>query len=87
MLASSGGKWVIPTEAPSLADISLYYQLKWGLDMAAGKGIHNLSGGGTRDTEEVEVVKGIFNEERFPGTWKWFHAFEKYLEKIGRAHV
>jgi hypothetical protein len=33
------GKWALPTKTPSLADVSLYYQLRWGIDIAAGKGV------------------------------------------------
>ncbi|KAF1919243.1 hypothetical protein BDU57DRAFT_568596 [Ampelomyces quisqualis] len=73
------GEWVFPTPTPSLADISLYYQLRWGIDIAAGRGIENLTGGGTTDTQE-DVTGKVFNEERYPGLWTWFHAFEKYIE-------
>jgi glutathione S-transferase len=75
------GKWAIPTCTPSLADISLYYQLRWGIDIAAGKGIENLSGGATKDTNEDGAGK-VFNETRYPGLWSWFHAFEKYIESL-----
>jgi hypothetical protein len=76
------GNWAIPTPTPSLADISLYYQLRWGLDMAAGRGIYNLSGGGTQDTGDDEQVSKVFNEQRYPGLWTWFHAFEAYIDKL-----
>lgn len=75
------GTWAIPTKQPSLADISLYYQLRWGIDIAAGKGIYNLSGGGTQDTAEDKTAT-VFNKERYPGLWKWFHAFEAYIESL-----
>jgi hypothetical protein len=76
------GKWAIPTPTPSLADISLYYQLRWGVDIAAGRGIYNLSGGDTKDTEDHEQVGKVFNEKRYPGLWRWFHAFEAYVDKL-----
>jgi hypothetical protein len=77
------GQWVMPTKEPSLADISLYYQLRWGLDISVGKGIYNLTGGGTRDTDvDVDVVSGVFNRERFPGVWRWFHELEGYLKGL-----
>jgi len=75
------GAWAVPTKTPSLADISLYYQLRWGVDIAAGRGIYNLSGGGTRDTEE-DVAGSVFNESRYPGLWRWFHAFEAYISSL-----
>ncbi|KAF2032398.1 hypothetical protein EK21DRAFT_99036 [Setomelanomma holmii] len=73
--------WAIPTPTPSLADISLWYQLRWGVDIAAGKGIYNLTGGGTKDTAE-DVAGKVFNEKRYPGLWRWFHAFEKYIDSL-----
>lgn len=73
--------WLIPTPTPSLADISLYYQLRWGIDIAAGKGIYNLTAGGTSDTNE-DVTKSVFNAERYPGVWRWFHAFEAWLATL-----
>jgi hypothetical protein len=75
------GTWVIPTEQPSLADISFYYQLRWGMDISAGKGIYNLTGGGTQDVGE-DVVSDVFNERRYPGIWNWFHAFEAYISSL-----
>lgn len=84
--------WVIPTPSPSLADISLYYQLRWGVDISAGKGIYNLTGSGTQDGLQ-EVASSVFNAERYPGVWKWFHAFEEYmsglpdLETVGDAEA
>lgn len=66
---------------PSLADISLYYQLRWGVDIASGKGIYNLTGGGTQDVGE-NVAESVFNEQRYPGVWKWFHALETHLASL-----
>ncbi|KAF1935994.1 hypothetical protein EJ02DRAFT_482715 [Clathrospora elynae] len=77
----TAGIWVIPTKTPSLADVSLYYQLRWGIDIAAGRGIHNLSGGGTQDTEN-DVVGEVFNQRRYPGLWRWFHAFESHIASL-----
>ncbi|KAH7371658.1 hypothetical protein BKA66DRAFT_181058 [Pyrenochaeta sp. MPI-SDFR-AT-0127] len=75
------GTWAIPTKTPSLADISLYYQLKWGIDIAAGKGIYNLSAGGASDTEN-DIAETVFNKERYPGLWNWFHTFESYIGSL-----
>ncbi|KAI8941237.1 hypothetical protein NX059_002472 [Plenodomus lindquistii] len=72
------GNWILPTSAPSLADIGLYYQLRWAVDISAGRGIDNLTGGGTPDTD-TPVVDTVFNEQRYPGVWRWFHAFQEYL--------
>jgi len=76
------GKWAIPTPTPSLADVSLYYQLRWGVDIANGRGIENLSGGGTKDTNREDVTAKVWNEQRYPGLWSWFHAFERYIDGL-----
>jgi hypothetical protein len=81
VLLSGRGQWIMPTPSPSLADISLHYQLRWGIDIGAGRGIYNLSGGGTGDTD-TNVTDSVFNEQRYPGVWKWFHAFEAYVASL-----
>lgn len=78
--------WIFPTDSPSLADVSLYYQIKWGVDIASGRGIYNLTGGGTKDTSE-EVTKDVWNEQRYPGLWHWFHQFEKYINSLPDLEV
>ena len=75
------GTWAFPARTPSLADLSLYYQLRWGIDIAAGRGIYDLSGGGAKDTAH-DVAATVFNEGRFPGLWRWFHAFEKHIAAL-----
>ncbi|KAH7082462.1 hypothetical protein FB567DRAFT_500460 [Paraphoma chrysanthemicola] len=83
--ASADGKakspWLIPTPTPSLADISLYYQLRWGIDIASGKGIYNLTGGATSNTAH-DITSSVFNAHRYPGIWTWFHAFEAYTSSL-----
>lgn len=76
--AFSSPTWVFPTRDPSLADLSLYYQIRWGVDIAAGKGIADLTGGGTVDTA-VDVAGCVWNAQRYPGLWRWFHAFEGFV--------
>jgi hypothetical protein len=73
--------WAIPTKTPSLADLSLYYQLRWGVDISQGKGIYNLTGGSVQEAGE-DVVSTVFNEERYPGVWTWFHAFEAHIASL-----
>lgn len=75
------GGWIFATDKPSLADIALWYQLRWGIDIAAGKGINNLTGGGTRD-QSKDVTGSVFNEKRYPHLWRWFYAFEKHIESL-----
>lgn len=79
--SNSGSGWAFPTETPSLADITLYYQLRWGVDIAAGRGIYNLTGGGTGDTN-TDVTASVWNEKRYPGLWRWFHKFERYIDGL-----
>ncbi|OAG06223.1 uncharacterized protein CC84DRAFT_1092043 [Paraphaeosphaeria sporulosa] len=74
-------KWLMPTEAPSLADISVYYQLKWGMDIARGKGVYNLTGGNVGEDGE-DIAQVVFNEERYPGVWAWFNRFEAYISSL-----
>lgn len=75
------GTWVIPTKKPSLADISLYYQLRWGVDIAAGEGVYNLTGGDAQDRSD-DVTGSVWNAERYPGVWNWFHALESYIDSL-----
>lgn len=84
--ASGSGAWIFPTTTPSLADLSLWYQVRWGVDIASGKGIYNLTGGGTRDTSE-DVTKSVWNEQRYPGLWRWFHEFDKYVDSTPDLEV
>jgi hypothetical protein len=80
------GTWAIPTGTPSLADLSLYYELRWGMDIAGGKGISDLSGGGTSDTDN-DVVGQVFNEKRYPGLMRWFNAFEAHIDALPDLQV
>ncbi|KAF1924026.1 uncharacterized protein M421DRAFT_425213 [Didymella exigua CBS 183.55] len=83
---SEAGGWVFPTDSPSLGDLSLWYQIKWGVDIASGKGIYNLTGGGTRDTDE-DTTAGVWNAQRYPSLWRWFHEFEKYVDSLPNLEV
>ncbi|KAF2437229.1 hypothetical protein P171DRAFT_437920 [Karstenula rhodostoma CBS 690.94] len=74
-------KWLLPTETPSLADISVYYQLKWGIDIARGKGVYDLTGGSVGEDRE-DIAHAVFNEERYPGIWAWFHRFEAHISTL-----
>lgn len=74
-------RWLLPSSTPSLADISVYYQLRWGLDISAGRGIYNLTGGETENTQ-TDGVGSVFNETRYPGVWRWLHGFESYVSAL-----
>ncbi|KAL5114039.1 hypothetical protein ACEQ8H_008095 [Pleosporales sp. CAS-2024a] len=81
---AEGGKWIFPTKTPGLADVGLWYQIKWGIDIANGRGVEDLSGGGTVDGggQEDEVTRRVWNEGRYPGLWKWFHDFESHINGL-----
>ena len=78
-----GGKeqWMFGTVVPGLGDVSLYYQLDWGCDIARGKGIEDLTGGGTVDTD-AEGASVVFNEGRYPALWAWYQRMKEYLAAL-----
>jgi glutathione S-transferase len=73
--------WIFSTKVPSAADIALYYQLKWGIDIAAGRYIADLTGGGTSNTDN-DITASVFNARRYPGLSKWFAAFANFVEEL-----
>lgn len=81
MFGSSDGPWIMSTAAPSLADASLYTGLLWGNDIAAGRLINDLTGGGTEDTD-TEGATAVFNEQRYPGICRWYAMMQRYLENL-----
>ncbi|EMD00882.1 hypothetical protein BAUCODRAFT_62147 [Baudoinia panamericana UAMH 10762] len=78
--------WIFSTSSPSLADVSLYYQLSWGSDIAAGRLIDNLTAGGTQDTN-TEGIKAVFNAQRYPGVYQWYKTFERYVENLASTET
>jgi len=73
--------WIFSAATPSLADISLYTQLSWGVDIAKGHLINNLTGGGTSDTN-TEGAAAVFNATRYPGVWTWYKMMRHYLDNL-----
>lgn len=73
--------WLFSTKTPSLADASLAYQLRWGNDIAAGRGIENLTSGGTADTN-TRGSQTVFNKERHPRLVAWYEKFEAYVNGL-----
>ncbi len=82
-VVGKGGKeqWMFGTGVPGLGDVSLYYQLDWGYDIARGKGIEDLTGGGTVDTDG-EGATVVFNERRYPALWAWYERMKGYLASL-----
>jgi len=81
LFQESDNLWVFSTETPSLADISLYYQLDWGNEIAAGRGISNLTGGGTPDTN-TQGAAPVFNCKRYPALYDWFTTMRSYMQHL-----
>ncbi|KAK4540447.1 hypothetical protein LTR36_009193 [Oleoguttula mirabilis] len=81
LFGNEDGPWIFSTSSPSLADISVYYQLSWGSDIAAGRLIDNLTGGGTSDTD-TEGATAVFNAQRYPGVYTWYITLQRYLENL-----
>jgi hypothetical protein len=73
--------WIFSTSSPSVADISLYYQLLWGTEIAAGRLVENLTAGGSQDLT-TEGAEPVFNAQRYPGLYTWFKTFERYIENL-----
>jgi glutathione S-transferase len=74
-------EWVFATPNPSAADIAVWYQLNWGMDISAGKGIYNLTGGGTVDNTSIGA-KNVFNKVRYPATSAWFERFRTFMDGL-----
>lgn len=73
--------WILGGQKPSAADLSLFYQLQWGEQMARGKGIDNLTGYEAADGDG-EGIGELFNRDRYPGLLKWFKKFESYVNNL-----
>ena len=73
--------FIFSTPSPSLADISLYYQLEWGRDIAAGRSSHHITAGETNNAE-LEGVAPVFNAQRYPGVYTWFKTMKSYLDNL-----
>ncbi|KAK0367266.1 hypothetical protein LTR91_005220 [Friedmanniomyces endolithicus] len=81
MFDQKDSPWIFSTSAPSLADLALYYQLWWGVEVAKGHFINNLTAGGTEDTD-TEGAEAVFNAQRYPGVFTWYRTMQRYLESL-----
>jgi len=79
--ASEDLPWIFSTKTPSLADIALYHMVEWSEKMSRGEGLDHLTGG---DAEEGqgEGCAAVFNSDRYPGAWAWFHNLQNYLNRL-----
>ena len=76
-----GSGWIFSTAAPSLADLSLFYELRWASEIASGKVTEHITQGETRDGE-LEGVKPVFNAQRYPRVYAWYRMMERYFEQL-----
>ena len=77
--------FIFSTSAPSLADISLYYELEWCDNVSSGRYSENISEGelsNESDHEELEGMKPVFNAQRYPGLYTWFKTMKTYLDNL-----
>jgi len=81
LFAEEGKTWLFASMAPGLADLSVYYQLSWGADIAAGRLIDNLTGGGTQDTSTTGA-ESVFNAKRYPALFTWYRRLQRYLDNL-----
>ena len=61
--------------------MSFFYQLDWVKDMAAGRGIANLTGGETADTD-TDGANAVLNRTRYPAMQRWYDAMKEYLANL-----
>lgn len=80
------GSWIFSTSAPSLADVSLYYELNWAQMVASGKGTEHLTQNETRDGE-LEGVSPVFNAQRYPRLYAWYRMMERYFEALSNVET
>ena len=75
------GNWIFSTASPSLADVSLYYELKWAREIASGVFTESITAGETKDGE-LEGAEPVFNAQRYPRLYAWFKLMERYFEGL-----
>lgn len=77
--------FVFSTSSPSLADISLYYELEWCDNISSGRYTEGISEGeipNESDLKELEGMKPVFNIQRYPGLYTWFKTMKSYLDNL-----
>lgn len=82
LLAETGGPWIFSTPTPSLADISIYYQLLWGEDISSGRYSNNISEGEVQNDAPGDVMSQVFNSERYPSIVTWYRRMRAYFDGL-----
>lgn len=81
MFEDSNGSFIFSTDSPSLADISLYYELKWGEEVGSGHHTEHITAGEITDAE-LEGATPVLNAQRYPGLYKWYKTIERYFDNL-----
>ncbi|EME83104.1 uncharacterized protein MYCFIDRAFT_188248 [Pseudocercospora fijiensis CIRAD86] len=81
LFAETDGPWIFSTPTPSLADITLYYQFRWGNKIASGEGVYSLTMKDARDSKENGSAP-VFNPQRYPGIHAWYKRMERYFDEL-----
>lgn len=81
LFVDNEGPWIFSTSTPSLADVSLYYELLWGHEISTGKNSYSLTMGDAANSQEAgdEV---IFNAQRYPGLCAWYYRVQRYFSEL-----
>lgn len=81
MFDTGDGGFVFSTPSPSLADLSLFYELQWATDIAAGRTTQHITAG-EADNAEFEGVNPVLNSQRYPRLYTWYKTMERYFENL-----
>lgn len=73
--------WILDTPKPGLADISFFYQLDWGRNIALGYGVEDLTGGALKEGGEPGADL-VLNSDRYPLLEGWYSRTKKYLDEL-----
>jgi glutathione S-transferase len=75
------GPWIFSTPTPSLADISVYYELLWGYEISTGRNNSSLTMGDASDSSE-NITDPIFNVIRYPGVCAFYNRMKRYFDEL-----
>ncbi|CAK4032536.1 glutathione s-transferase like [Lecanosticta acicola] len=81
LLAETDGPWIFSTPSPSLADVSVYYELLWGSEIASGRMTSHITQGGHGD-EALEGATPVFNAQRYPALFSWYRRMQLYFDAL-----
>ena len=81
---NDGRPWIFSTSTPSLADIVLFYQLKWAGEVASGALTPAMTDGKIAEDGggKLDGADPVFNVQRYPGLFAWFRTVQTYFEHL-----